>query len=265
MSALAAPAPRGLVALDVDGTVVDYDDRLSRAVIDAVGDVRAAGWHVVLASGRSLHAVLPVARALGLADGLAVASNGCVVADVRRGDPLVVRTFEATSTVRTIVEEVPDALLAVEELGIGFRVTGEFPAGELSGDLRVVPHDELLDGPVTRLVVRWPDGDRERLVALAERLGAHGVGYAVGYTAWLDVMPAGVSKASALELVRARLGVARADTVAVGDGENDLEMLRWAARSVAMGQAPPPVLAGADEVTGSVVDDGLVPVLRSLV
>ena len=243
---------------------MSYDGALSPAVRDAVGDVVAAGWHVVLATGRALGSTLPVARDLGLTAGCLVCSNGAVVADVATGGLLATETFDALATVATIVEEVPDALLAVEVLGVGYRVTGEFPAGELSGDIRVVPHAELLDGPVSRLVVRWPGGDRDRFVALAERLGVHGVSYAVGYTAWLDVMPPGVSKASGLERVRTLLAVAPRDTVAVGDGTNDLEMLGWAARGVAMGQSPPAVLAAAGEVTGDVEADGVVPVLRSL-
>ena len=55
-----------------------------------------------------------------------------------------------------------------------------------------------------------------------------------------------------------------ADTVAVGDQRNDIEMLHWAARGVAMGQAPDEVKDAANEVTGTVEEDGLVPVLRSL-
>jgi hydroxymethylpyrimidine pyrophosphatase-like HAD family hydrolase len=51
----------------------------------------------------------------------------------------------------------------------------------------------------------------------------------------------------------------------VGDGRNDLEMFRWAARSVAMGQAVPDVLAAADEVTAGVTEDGLALVLEPLV
>ena len=64
--------------------------------------------------------------------------------------------------------------------------------------------------------------------------------------------------------VRAIL-VPAGDTVAVGDQRNDLEMLQWAARGVAMGNAPDEVKAVADEVTLSVTDDGLVPILRSLI
>ncbi len=249
-----------LVALDVDGTVLGYDGSLSPAVRAAVHGVRAGGAQVVLATGRSLHAVRPVAAELGLDDGYLVCSNGAVVADMD-GGPLRVVTFDASAPVRFFADQVPDALLAVEELGVGYRVTGEFPAGELRGAISVVSPEALLAGPVTRLVVRWPDGDRDRLLRLASAAGLHGVDYVIGYTAWLDVMPAGVSKASGLEDVRRRLGTPPEATLAVGDGHNDVEMLRWAAYGVAMGQAPPDVRAAADALAPPVDADGLAHVL----
>jgi len=64
--------------------------------------------------------------------------------------------------------------------------------------------------------------------------------------------------------VRLQLGIDPSRTVAVGDGRNDIEMLGWAGRGVAMGQAPEEVIAVADEVTASVFDDGAALVLRSL-
>lgn len=81
---------------------------------------------------------------------------------------------------------------------------------------------------------------------------------------WVDVTAAGISKATALEKVRTELGVEPGDTVAVGDSENDVEMLGWAAHGWAMGHAPPFVIAGADYVTGTLDDDGAATVLRSL-
>jgi hydroxymethylpyrimidine pyrophosphatase-like HAD family hydrolase len=114
------------------------------------------------------------------------------------------------------------------------------------------------------VIVRAPDLESRDFLDLVGRLGLHEVSYAVGWTAWLDLAPQGVSKASALETVRQRLGVAPECTVAVGDGRNDLEMLGWAARAVAMGNAEPEVQQAAGEVTGHVDDDGLVPVLESL-
>jgi len=101
-------------------------------------------------------------------------------------------------------------------------------------------------------------------MAHIERIGLHEVSYAVGWTAWLDINPEGVSKGAALELMRRRLEVEPADTVAVGDQRNDIEMLQWAARGVAMGNAPDEVKAVANEVTGDVHHAGLADVLESL-
>jgi len=127
-----------------------------------------------------------------------------------------------------------------------------------------VTWDELVADPVTRVTFRSPTGTSEDFEELAERIGLHEVNYNIGFTAWMDINPEGVSKGSALELLRRRLEVEPMHTVAVGDQRNDLEMLQWAARGVAMGNAPEEVKAVADEVTGHVDDDGLVPVLLSL-
>ncbi len=71
-----------------------------------------------------------------------------------------------------------------------------------------------------------------------------------------------MSKGTALEDVRLALGVAASDTVAIGDGRNDIEMLEWAGRGVAMGDAPDEVKAAADVVTGDFDDLGTVAELN---
>ena len=258
-----------LVALDIDGTVLDIDEVISDRVRTAVADAVAAGTHVVIATGRSLHGTLPVLDRLGLVEGWAVCSNGAITL---RLDPALpdgyeihdTVTFDPAPALRMLREHLPTALYLVEDDRAERKVTADFPDGELSGDPLVVPFEELMAEPVTRVVVRSPEHTPEDFLATVERIGLHGVSYAVGWTAWLDLAPDGVSKASALEVVRQRLGVAPQDTVAVGDGRNDVEMLAWAARGVAMGQAVAEVQAVADEVTASVEDDGVAVVLEDL-
>ena len=119
----------------------------------------------------------------------------------------------------------------------------------------------------TRVVVVSPQHDEEEFLAIVERMGLQRVSYSIGWTAWLDISPDGVSKATAMERVRHALDIPTAALVAVGDGRNDLELLQWAAadgRGVAMGQAPDEVKAIASEVTGTVVEDGLAQVLNTL-
>jgi hydroxymethylpyrimidine pyrophosphatase-like HAD family hydrolase len=266
-----------LVALDVDGTLVDFDDRLSDAVRDEVQRVAAIpGTHVVVATGRALVAVLPILARLGITEGLAVCSNGAVTVRISSSgqlggsdgvpayDMVDVVTFDAGPAVRLLREHLPDARFAVEVLGVGYRVHGVFPDGELTGALESVSFEELTREPVTRVVVRSPEHTPQNFLELVSRIGLHGVSYAVGWTAWLDLAPDGVTKASALEQVRRRLGVQPQATYAAGDGRNDLEMLEWAAHGAVMASAPPEVLAVADEVLPDVHQDGLVHLLARL-
>lgn len=258
-----------LVALDIDGTLMSYDQELSEDVRDAVAGLRAAGHHVVLASGRSLIAITPVAEILGIDRGWVVASNGAVTARLDPEEPdgytlEDVVTFDPGPALRLLHEHLPEARYAVEDVGVGFRMNELFPDGELDGVHRVVDFDELWSGEVTRVIVRSPGSTSEQFHELVERLGLDDVTYAVGWTAWMDIAPLGVTKATGLELVRRALHVQPHRTVAIGDGRNDLEMLRWAARGVAMGHADAVVQAAADEVTGSIEDDGAAHLLRSL-
>ena len=259
-----------LVALDLDGTTLRHDGTLSAAVRDAVREVADAGVHVVIATGRSIVAAMPIIEALGLSHGFAVCSNGAITIELDAAESrgyhlLEAVTFDPAPALNLLRGSWPDAVVAVEELGVGFKLSAPFPDGELQGELRVVPWEELIDSPATRVTFRSPTGTAEDFMELVERIGLHEVNYAVGFTAWLDINPEGVSQGSALELIRRRLSVAPRHTTAVGDQRNDLEMLAWAARGVAMGNAPEEVKAVADEVAGDVEEDGLVAVLRSLV
>ncbi len=258
-----------LVALDIDGTTVNHEGELSSAVRDVVQRVADAGHHVTIATGRAIIGTLPVLDRLGLTTGYAVCANGAVTIrldpDLADGyEVLEAVTFDPSPALRVLREHFPSALVAVEELGVGFKVTAPFPDGELDGTPRVVPFEELMATPVTRVTLRDPTTTSEDFLERTERIGLHGVEYAVGWSAWLDITPEGVSKGAALEGIRRRLAVEPMHTVAVGDQRNDLEMLQWAAWGVAMGNAPDEVKAVADEVTGHVDDDGLVPVLRAL-
>lgn len=255
-----------MVCLDIDGTVCDIEGRVTARVRETVHALAADGVHVVLATGRSLLGVLAFATELGLESGYAVCSNGAVTARLvgSGGAHEVVEAvrFDPSAAVRVLLELAPDTLVAVEQLGWGHLVNRRFPDGELMGEQRVVPLEAMIGEPATKVILRNPEATSEDFLALVERAGLHGVNYAIGYTAWLDLLPKGVSKASALEQVRERLDVAPDRTWAAGDGRNDVEMLDWAAWSVAMGHAPAEVAARANEVTAPVEDDGVVAALE---
>jgi HAD superfamily hydrolase (TIGR01484 family) len=260
-----------LVALDIDGTLFandsstgEVEETIRPSVVAAVRRAYDAGAHVVLATGRSTSGVTQVWDMLGLPPEdspngtrmLSVASNGSVTF---RYPPVEVRsteTFDAREIVSMLLEEVPNAAVAVEEIGVGYRINRPFPDGEITGEMRIQSIDELVAEPVTRVIIRDPHSSEEEFLALAEKLGLHGTNYFIGWTAWLDIAPEGISKASALADIAAELGVAQSEVLAIGDGRNDIEMLAWAGRGVAMGQAPLEVQEAANDVTETVDNEG---------
>lgn len=255
-----------LVALDVDGTLVDGANVMTPAVREVVHAVRAAGIETVIATGRGVPGVMDAAEILGFTEGCAVASNGAVTF---RYDPeielLDVVTFDASEAVRRVLEHMPEALVAVEEVGVGFRLNKPFPDSEITGQFVVEDVESLISEPVARVVIRSADHSRDEFTAIVKDLGLSGTNYYIGYSAWLDLAPEGVSKASGLDYLCTKLGIDRSEVLAVGDGNNDLEMIQWAGRGVAMGQAPEAVLQAADAVVGSIEEDGLVEELSRYV
>lgn len=259
-----------LVALDVDGTLVDHDGAMSDEVKEAALAAAAAGHHLVISTGRSRGATLPVCEQLGLESGFAVCSNGGVTLQLDPSLPDYHRvidavTFNPGAALDALKDALPTAKFALETADGHFFATERFQ--DRSFGIQAIGTDihQLADLDAVRLVVYSSEETPEDFARAIDAAGLHGVAYSVGWTAWLDVAAAGVSKASALEQVRRYLHVDPAHTVAIGDGRNDVEMLDWAARGVAMGQAPDEVVAVAREVTTSVYEDGAARILRSLI
>ncbi|RAX18978.1 HAD family phosphatase [Actinomyces sp. Z5] len=265
-----APGGRLMVALDVDGTILDLDGGVSERVMASIARMRHHGVQVVIATGRGISAALPVARRLGLTDGWMVCANGAItlrMTPVAPGGYEVVdsRTFNPATAIDTLLEAVPDGIIAVEDLGAGFRVSRPFPDGELIEKQTVVPLEELRRGEVTRVVLRAPGMPVDEFSAVVGRAALHSVEYAVGWTAWLDVAPQGITKASALQALVTRIGTDSDHAIAVGDGTNDVEMLRWAGVGAVMGSAPQWVKEQGDIVTDTVWHDGCAAVLDAVV
>jgi HAD superfamily hydrolase (TIGR01484 family) len=261
---------RYLIALDVDGTVLHEDGTLTDATRAEVSRVTGLGHEVMLATGRSVSMTLPVVDRLGIAPRYLVCANGAIVLGREPEAPLGyarvrVETFDPREVLTRIRGYLEGASYAVEDEEGVFRYTGAFPDGALSASSQQVEFGELLTVAATRVVVISPDHAMEDFLSVVDRMGLHKVTYNVGWTAWLDIAPDGVNKATGMEYVRDRLGVPGDRVIVMGDGRNDIDMLEWAAAGggvgVAMGQAPDEVVAVATERTGTDLDDGVASAL----
>jgi hydroxymethylpyrimidine pyrophosphatase-like HAD family hydrolase len=229
---------------------------------EAVALIMQAGVPAVLSTGRSWHGTKPVFDELGLPPGPTVCSNGAVVMRYPPQEIIKAITFDPPAGDRSGREFAPGTLIAVEEIGRGYRLN-ENSRGrpDRRVDHRGCRAAQLT--PVTRVILRDPTRSEDDFLALARHLGMHGVTYFVGWGSWLDIAPDGVNKATALAEVAAGFGVSAADVLAFGDGQNDIEMLRWAGRGVAMGDATDEVKAAANDVTKTIDDGGPAAELRA--
>lgn len=257
-----------LIGLDVDGTLVDHDGAMTEPMRTALRRA-ATEQTVVISTGRSIGATLPIVRAAGITDGYAVCSNGAVTLRIHEDaddgwEVIDTRSFQPGHALATLREVAPDAHYAVELADGSFRATPGFQDASFGVQAIESDLDELMQLEAVRVVVHVPDLSPQEFSKVVAESGVHGVEYAIGWTAWLDMAAPGISKASALEQIREQLGIEQAHTLAVGDGFNDTEMLTWAGVGVAMGQAPQGVKDSADVVTASVYADGTVLVLEGV-
>jgi hydroxymethylpyrimidine pyrophosphatase-like HAD family hydrolase len=262
-----------LVATDVDGTLLNPDDRVTPRAAAVIGRLVAAGVGFVLVTGRPPRWIPPVVEQLDVAR-LAVCANGAALYDAAADHVVWSRAF-AAETLAVLAEAVGEVLpgsgLAVERVGEGARdgYVDEFLAEPHyehawpNPDHSPVERAELLAHPAVKMLVRAPRLSSDAMVAVlapavrgvADVTFSHPRGL-------VELAPPGVTKATGLAEVARRLDVVRADVVAFGDMPNDLEMLRWAGHGVAMGNAHPALLEVADEVAGSNAEDGLATVLE---
>ena len=265
-----SPSDRWLIGLDIDGTLVHDDGYLSPEVVKEVQRVKNLGHEVIIATGRAAANAVPVVRDLGIEQGFVVSSNGAVTVELDQEHPkgfkmVDVVTFDPAEVLAELIENLPDAHFAVEDVDGSYRFHRPFPTYALGDQNFETPLEELMHHPVSRVVVLSPQHDVEQFLGLISKIGLASVSYAIGYTAWLDISPKGVTKASALEKQRERLGISPNQILVMGDGRNDIEMFQWAKAggglAFAMGQAPEEVQLAATDVASSVTDDGVARVL----
>lgn len=259
-----------LLATDLDGTLFGHDLVVSERTRAALARWVAAGGIHVIATGRMFRATRPIAEALGVTSPLICYQGAWIrcpstLADTwhRTMDPALAR----------------EAIQALEDAGFGvqlFRddelyVTHVGPAQrEYMALSRITPHevaswDEVFaQGAPTKIVAIAPEAEVvAQVAALRARFGDR-LFVTQSQPTFLEVAHAEVNKGAALARLAASLGVPMAEVVAVGDGQNDVDMIRAAGLGVAMGNGHPELRAAADRVTASLADDGVAVLIEDL-
>ena len=271
-----------LLAVDIDGTLVDHRDELSPATCEALARAGRAGMHVVLATGRRYGRTLHFVEPLGI-DVPVVTASGALVKEPRTHRTLYRAEFEEGVLCRAleiIAGAGYDPVVCADTYAEGFDfylTRFDTPSTELAEYLRFNAGygrlwPELVSQPPPDVFNTFAMGTRRQMLKLEEQLqqGLPGklcthVLRSPRYTGFMcESAPGGVTKWSAVRRLAAGWGIGDEAICAVGDDVNDIPMIRAAGLGIAMGNALPEVKAAADRVAGRQEDDGLVDVVAWL-
>ena len=260
-----------LFVSDLDGTMLPSGDIVSSENIAAVQCAVRAGVTVTIATGRMFEAALPVAEALGV-DVPIIAYNGALIKspsgriyEEHAIDPMLARDIITFAQARGwYIQSYSGGVLryavACEESRFyenSQKITGK--AVGRDGMLAYVTGNcKLL------LVTEGRAVSEARAQMLMDAFGAH-IGVTRSADRLVEIVVKGVSKASALTALAAKLGITADETMAIGDAYNDLPMLKAAGKSVAMGNAFPEVKEEADYETLSCTENGLAAAIYTYV
>jgi len=267
-----------LLAIDIDGTLVNSRDELTPRVRAALTRAGRSGIRIVLASGRRYSRVLPLVEPLAI-DVPLVTASGALVKDPRDHRTLFRADFPPQvlqQTIAAVDRAGFDPLLCGDTFlqGFDFYTPPQLRREEAREYVRLNPGDgrlypAMLYQPPPEVFLVFTLGAQEQMLAvqdllhqeLAGQIATH-VLRSPRYTGYLcEIAPAGVSKWSAVKRLAQQWAIEDAEICAVGDDVNDIAMIRAAGLGVAMGNAQPQVKAAADRIAPSHDEDGLAEVV----
>jgi len=256
--------------MDLDGTVLDETFTPSARTAAAIAAAEAAGIACLIATGRMFVSARRIAAQLGIRRPL-VCYQGALVADPVSGEVLVHRPIEAPLA-REILRAMPTEharhsnLYIDDELYVWEENEATLRYSQVSGvEMHIVgPLADWIERPTTKIVTVGRPDDMDVLRDELQPLFGSRAFIAKSLPYFLEFAAPGVSKASGLALLADLLGFSAEQAVAVGDAENDREMLDWAGCGLAVANASDLLKGEADAVIPSVHDDGVAQLLEAL-
>lgn len=278
-----------LLALDLDGTTLNHQLEVLPPVRRAIAAAQERGVVVTIATGRMFGATLPYAQSLHV-HGPLICFQGALIRHSQTGEILHHTTLPGALAAEAIELLIAADIFVIAYIGERLWVARQRPELDLylnwhperpevvidpdlantvakasiarllmQAETAVAPNltDTVVADPPTKLLfVAEPDVVERELMRLTEHFAGR-LSVFRSHTLFGELTSLGVNKGIALAQLAARLDIPREQVIAIGDHENDLEMLKWAGLGLAMGNGIPAVQAIADAVIPSVDEAGV--------
>lgn len=262
-----------LLALDLDGTVVNHDLTVTPRVRKAIEAAQRAGVIVTIATGRMYGAAMPFAQLLDIQAPL-ICYQGAVIQNASDAHIRFAATMPGAATAEAIayllandifvvayIDEVLHIAEKRPELDIYLSYHPEGAEVRVCDDLQAVVHAHA---PTKVLFVAQPEQVAPLLADLATRVGDRLV-TTQSHALFGELTALGVNKGVALAELARQLDIPRDAVVAIGDQANDLEMVEWAGLGLAMGNAIAPLKAVANHILPTISEDGVAVAIEQFI
>lgn len=255
-----------LIVLDLDGTLTDSKKKITTHTHDTLIEAQKRGAKIVLASGRPTYGVAPLANALELDkyEGYILSYNGGEIIDWKTGK-LMYKKWLDDDVLPYLYKCAKDNHFAIVTYDHEYVLT-ESPDDEyvlkeaLLNVMKIKKVDNFLEAiprPITKCLIvgeptRLAELEKEMYEKLKDKMG---VFRSEPY--FLELVPKGIDKAQSLSVLLEEIGMKKEEMIAMGDGFNDLSMIKYAGLGIAMANAQPVVRENADFITLSNDEDGV--------
>ena len=259
-----------LLALDIDGTLLDSSNRLSDANAAAVREALAQGAQVVLATSRWFHLARLTAASLGLTTPL-ICHNGALVKRPQDGQELLHLRLDQdfAGQVAALGDQRRYIMFTTVDHVTYMRPQGKGPK-RLPPDMRLSEHhaEAVAQAAPTAILIFGEEAVEEVWDAFYAQFGQavnFSRNHSLTFPHYLVLTHAEADKGRSLEMVCRELGVDPAEAMAIGDSQADVAMFRVVGHGIAMGNAPPGVREAARDVAPQNDDDGVAWAIRKYV
>ncbi|MDP4091800.1 MAG: Cof-type HAD-IIB family hydrolase [Bacillota bacterium] len=258
-----------LIAIDLDGTLLNSQKEISGKNIKAIQDAMNKGIKVIICSGRIYKGARLYARQIGSRE-LVIACNGAIIRDMATEEALYDNSLSTEDCINVIdichQENVyfhvyANDIMYTEKLAFGstfYVKLNEKLKEEDRIDVRLVDNvaDVIRDNSIkaSKLIVVSEDGSiLSRVREKAESIKS--IDVVSSFYDNFEVLNKGVSKRKALEYVSQRYGIDSSDMIAIGDNENDISMITYAGLGIAVGNAEDSLKEAAGYITQATNDE----------
>lgn len=255
-----------LVALDLDGTLLDCDGLISKATCQTIQQVRRGGVKVVLCTGRPFYSLAPLLKQLELtgAEEYVISFNGALLSDAQGEQILFAQplSFEDHQTLKSLSERLQLAYHVQSQKGIYTSNTTIDPHTAYDSHLNQAPIHCVADAhfqqlPIYKMMLVGTEEKLNRAIQQIPAAYAQRFNMMRSLDCFFEFLHPQASKGQTLQRLAERLGIQPSEILAIGDNENDLSMLAFAGVSVAMGNAEEKIKQNADYVTKTNAEEGV--------